>query len=117
MLDPKDTAQLANVAVVDFKLDEHQRALLNAFVQQEAFDIIQKLMLNAIREFNFNLMNTPSTKPEEILARHAAAQSVALFYQEFMNRLNDELNLHRYNAVRLGSADNPEPSEVTPDFQ
>ena len=116
MLDPKDTAQLSNVAMLDFKLDERQRAILNAFVQQEGFDIVQKIMLNAIREFNFNLMNTPSTKPEEILAKHSAAQNVSLFYQEFMTRLNDELNLHRYNAVRLGTANNPEVAEVTPDF-
>jgi hypothetical protein len=117
MIDPKDTVQLSSMAMPDFKLSEDQRAILSAYAQTEGFDLTQKLMLNAIRDFNHNLMNTPSTKPEEILAKHAAAQTATLFYQEFMVRLSDELNLHKYNAMRLGTMDNPEISEVAQDFQ
>jgi len=117
MLDPKDTVKLSSMAMPDFKLDPDQKAILSAYAQTEGFDLTQKLMLNVIREFNHNLMNTPSTAPEQILAKHAMAQTATLFYQEFMIRLSDELNLHKYNAVRLGTMDNPEVSEVAPDFQ
>jgi len=117
MLDPKKVRVEANVVNVDFKLDDRQRAVLVSQVQQEGFDIFQRLFIDVIREFNVALMNTPVTKPNEILANHMTAKVAAQIYEAFMERLRSELELHTYNAAKLGSPENPEASGVTSDFE
>lgn len=117
MIDPKESLEEANIVEVDFQLDDRQRQILVAETQQEGFDILQRLMVAEIKAFNYALANTPVSKPAEVLANHALAKAAAQFYQGFMERLQDQLNLHTQLATRLGTPENPEPSNVMPDFQ
>lgn len=117
MIDPNEITEQANVVHLDFKLDARQRSVLSGFVQQEAFDIMQHLMVDVCREFNTALMNTPVADKDAVLANHVAAKVAAQIYQMFFERIGQELELERYNAAKLGTPENPEPSPVAPDFQ
>jgi hypothetical protein len=117
MLDPKQSLEEANVVEIDFVLDDRQRQILVAEMQQEGFEILQRLMVAEIKAFNYALSNTPVSKPQDVLANHAIAKAAAQFYIGFMERLREQLNLHTQLATKIGTLENPEPSSVMPDFQ
>jgi hypothetical protein len=117
MIDPKQSLEEANITEIDFELDDRQRQILVAEVQQEGWDILQRLMVAEIKAFNYALANTPVSKPQEVLANHALAKAAAQFYQGFMERVQEQLNLHTKLASKLGTPENPEPSGVMEDFQ
>jgi hypothetical protein len=116
MIDPKTITEDANVIHLDFKLDDRQRSVLSAQVQQEGFDILQRLMIDVCRDFNTALMNTPASDKDAVLANHIAAKVAAQFYQGFIERVHRELELERYNAAKLGTPENPEIAPVAVDF-
>jgi hypothetical protein len=106
MLDPtKGDTQSVNVS---FSLDSRQRQVLSAFIQQEGWDIMQKLMESEVREFNVAVANTPVSKPDDVLAKHKVAVAASQFYQGLINRVREELGLHNYQAAHLGTMANPE---------
>jgi len=116
MLNPKNVWDESNVVNVDFKLDDRSRAILQAFVKQEGFDIIQHLMVDVCRDFNTALMNTSATDKEAVVLNHIAAKVAAQIYQGFFERLAQELEVLNYNST-TGTIDNPELAPVSPDFQ
>ena len=101
----------------EFILDDRQRSTLSAFAKQEGFDIMQKLMEEELKAFNFRLMNTPLSQRDEILANHLAAQTATQWYVGFMRRIAEQINIESYAQAGIGTAGNPEQSGVTPDFQ
>lgn len=116
MLDPATTQDRLDFKY-EFKLTEGQRALLASSVKQEHFDLLQRLMEDELKLFNVQLMNTPASKPEEVLINHVIAQSVTKWYVGFMKNLSEEVKLHQYTASGVGSRSNPEASAVEQDFQ
>jgi len=91
---------------MSFKLDTREQAILAASVQQEWFDIMQKLMEQEIRLLNIKLLNLE--KPEEIMAAHAVAKGAGMFYAGVMQRLNDILQIEQIKAQGIGTIDNPD---------
>lgn len=109
MLDP----QKANIfsADIDLVLEDRERAVLASALQQEWFDILQKIMEDVVRHQNRLLVNVDPADPfyETIVAnRHRVAHAVGRFYIDLMTRLKDEFNIQAYNAAKLGTVENPE---------
>jgi len=82
---------------VEFVLDDQDKATLSAYVKQQGFDIIQKIMEDCVRKFNFNLLNTNPANSEQVLANHYLAKVSAMFYTSLMNRIETECQINAYN--------------------
>lgn len=93
---------------VGFKLDARQRSVLTAFVKQQGWDILQKIMESEVREFNVLLANTPVSEKEVVLARHCLAKAAAGFYIGVMGKIGEELGIENYNQSGIGTLENPE---------
>lgn len=91
-----------------FELSEKDCALLASAVKQEWFDLLQKLMENEVKRLNITLLNTPTSNPQEILANHAVAKGAGMFYAGLIQRLVEILQVQQYNALGIGSPENPE---------
>lgn len=104
---------------IDFKLSDKQRAILASAVQQEWFDIIQKLMEEEIRLLNVKHINVPEDDEKKIIATFRTAKGAAMFYTGFIQRLNGEIAMALSAAKGTGTIENPEKSpsldiEATP---
>lgn len=77
----------------DVELTGIERAHLAAWIGEESFRIVQRIMEDQVKTFNLDLVN--ATKTEDILAKHNIAKASAVFYQRFINRLNEEITLYR----------------------
>ena len=82
---------------VEFQLDKNEQAILSAFVKQRGFDIIQKLMEDQVRKFNFKLINTDPANSKDVCAAHYLAKAVAQFYVGLIHRISIECNVNAYN--------------------
>ena len=82
---------------IELKLDDADRSLLSAYVKQQGFDILQKLMEDQVRKFNFKLLDTSPADERKVLAAHYLAKAVAQFYQGLIERLEQELQIEVYN--------------------
>lgn len=96
--------------IIDFKLTNTQRAMLFAFIQQEGFDVVQLLFEEEIRKLHVHHMNSDVADKARQEATFILAKSAAMVYKGFISRLEEELNLSKYNAAKLGTIDNPEQS-------
>jgi len=101
---------------MSFNLDDRQVAILASVVKQEWFDIIQKMMEQEVKLLNIRLINTETANPSEILANHAIAKGAGMFYIGFIQRLQQILQVHNYNAQGIGNIDNPEQPPYQPEF-
>ena len=111
MLDPKDL-ESANLVNVEFEMDSRQRGVLKVFTQQEGWDVMQRLMLNVIHDFNAIAGN--AEKDEDVIRTHRNAKVAAQFYTGLMERINYELNIEATVSTVGMSPDNP---IVTEDLQ
>ena len=116
MLDPEK----GNIysADVEINLEGRERALLAAYLQQEGFDILQKIMEDVVRRMNRKLINTDPSYPEyekTVVNQHRVAYAAGRFYIDLITRLKEEFNIQAYNAARLGTLENPENPNA-PDF-
>src|ERR1035441_2296838 len=82
---------------IELKLDDQDRSLLSSYVKQQGFDILQKLMEDQVRRFNFKLLNTDPADERKVLAAHYLAKAVAQFYQGLIERLEQELQIEVYS--------------------
>ena len=82
---------------IELKLDDTDRSVLSAYVKQQGFDILQKLMEDQVRRFNFKLLDTDPSDERKVLAAHYLAKSVAQFYQGLIERLEQELQIEVFN--------------------
>lgn len=92
---------------IEITLTDTERSILASHVKQQGFDILQKLMEDQVRKFNLKLINTPVSKPEEVIANHALAKGVTQFYAGLVDRLNHELDIDIY-GTRESNIKNPE---------
>lgn len=111
MLNPEK----ANIfsADIEINLDARERSVLSAFLQQEGFDVLQKIIEDTVRNLNSKLLNTNPAEPfyeKTVINRHRVAYAAGRLYIDLMARLKEEFNLQAYNAARLGTAENPETS-------
>jgi len=115
MLDPKNLDS-ANLVHVEFELDSRQRSIMYAYTKHEGFDVLQRLMLNVIHDFNAAAMNAVSDA--DVLRTQRNAKVAAQFYTEFMERIRYELNIEETKGTTAGSSpDDPLPAAVSEDFQ
>jgi hypothetical protein len=101
---------------MSFDLDERQVAILASVVKQEWFDIIQKMMEQEVKLLNIALINTSTSNQQEILANHAIAKGAGMFYIGFIQRLQQILQVHNYNAQGIGTPENPEQPPYQVEF-
>ena len=101
---------------MSFTLNERDGALLASFTKTEAFEIMQRLMEQEIRLLNIRLINTPTSKSEEILANHAVAKGAGMFYAGLIQRLQTILQLEQIAALAIGTAENPESPAYLSEF-
>lgn len=116
MLDPEKVNDRLNFKF-EFELTDQQRALLTASVRQEPFQLLQKVMEEELKNFNTRLMNTPASKPEDVLANHMSAQAATQWYVGFMSRLSEMVRIEQYSQLGIGTKANPEASPVSQDFE
>ena len=82
---------------IDFELDENDRAVLSSSVKQQGFDILQRIMEDQVRKFNFKLINTNPANSAEVIANHYLAKAVAQFYTGLIERIERECQISAYN--------------------
>lgn len=95
---------------ITFILSDRDRAVLSSAIKQEWFDLLQKIMEEEIRLLNVKLINTDGSDENAIVANHRIAKGAAMFYKGIIDRLNEELSQHAYNAQKMGTPENPELS-------
>jgi hypothetical protein len=81
---------------IELELTDDERGVLSASVQQRGFEIMQRIMEDQVRKFNFKLLDTNPAKQDEVLAAHFIAKGVAQFYTALMEKINDECGIHAY---------------------
>ena len=96
MLHRKDDINLKGIDI-EIKLNDTQRSVLAAYVKQEGFDVVQKLMEDQVRKFNLKLINTDAADADSVLANHRLAKAVAQFYVGLMDRIEEECRIDHYN--------------------
>ena len=101
---------------IELNLDEQDRSLLSSYVKQQGFDILQKLMEDQVRKFNFKLLNTNPSDERAVLAAHYLAKAVAQFYQGLIERLEQELQIEVFNN-RNKSIVEPDITAQTEEWQ
>jgi|GEM_PF-5210228 hypothetical protein len=85
---------------VELQLDDVEKAILSSYVKQRGFDIVQKIMEDQVRKFNFKLINTNPANSAEVCANHYLAKAVAQFYVGLMERIQEECSINAYNNRR-----------------
>lgn len=93
---------------VDIKLGDRERAILSAHIQSEGWDVTQALLEDVIRSFNRQLLNVDPADTERVKTYHLMSHVAGRIYVDLMTRLKNEVQLHQYNAARVGTPENPE---------
>jgi hypothetical protein len=78
---------------------------------------MQLLMVQVVKDFNTALTNTPVDQPAVVLAKHCVAKAAAQLYTGLIQKIVEEFQLAHYNAAKLGTPENPELPNVSPEFQ
>ena len=78
---------------IDLELTDDERGVLAASVKQRGFEIMQRIMEDQVRKFNFKLLDTNPAKQDEVLAAHFIAKGVAQFYTSLMAKIEDECQI------------------------
>ncbi|PWT75550.1 MAG: hypothetical protein C5B59_08710 [Bacteroidetes bacterium] len=98
-------------ADIDIILDDRERSILAGLLQQESFDILQKIMEDVVRKQNRILINTDPSDPfhREVAAqRQLVAYAVGRFYIDLVTRLKSEFEIEKYRQDGTGTMSNPE---------
>ncbi len=82
---------------IELELTEDERGVLAASVKQRGFEIMQRIMEDQVRKFNFKLLDTNPAKQEEVLAAHYIAKGVAQFYTSLMEKIESECQIVAYS--------------------
>lgn len=93
---------------ISFVLSDRDRAVLTSAVQCEWFDLLQKIMEEEIRLLTVKLVNTPSDDEKQVIANFRVLKGASMFYKGIIDRLNEELQLEKYQAAKTGTIENPE---------
>jgi hypothetical protein len=82
---------------IEFELSDDERGVLAASVKQRGFEIMQRIMEDQVRKFNFKLLDCNPAKQEEVLAAHFIAKGVAQFYTALMEKIENECQIVAYS--------------------
>ena len=78
---------------IELSLTEEERGVLAASVKQRGFEIMQRIMEDQVRKFNFKLINTDPAKQDSVLAAHYLAKAIAQFYTSLMEKIEGECQI------------------------
>jgi hypothetical protein len=106
-----------NVLKPELRLSLDQRQLLLATVSQEGFAVLQQVMEDEVNRLNLKLINTDAADRDAVCAAHAMAKAAGQFYEGFIQRLNEEFDLHLRLASKIGTIENPEVLPLLEEFQ
>lgn len=98
---------------IEINLTDNERGILSATVKQQGFELLQRLMEDQVRKFNFKLLNTNPANSDLVLANHTLAKAVAQFYTAFMDKIEQECQINAFSTRK------PSVQEATevPEFQ
>jgi hypothetical protein len=82
---------------ISITLDDTERGLLASYVKSQAFDVLQRIMEDVIRDYNAKLLSTDPIKKDDVLINHLYANAVGGFYIALMARLKEELSIEAHN--------------------
>ena len=83
---------------IELNLTDEERGVLSASVKQRGFEILQRIMEDQVRKFNFALLDTDPAKQEAVLAAHYLAKSVAQFYTSLIEKIECECQINAYRS-------------------
>jgi hypothetical protein len=81
---------------IELELTDDERGVLAASVKQRGFEIMQRIMEDQVRKFNFKLLDCNPAKQDEVLAAHFIAKGVAQFYTALMEKIENECQIVAY---------------------
>jgi hypothetical protein len=98
---------------IELGLTDDERGILAASVKQRGFEILQRVMEDQVRRFNFKLLDTNPAKQDEVLAAHFIAKGVAQFYTALIEKIEQECQIVAWGNRK------PQIENATemPDFQ
>jgi|ERR1700677_3803889 hypothetical protein len=98
---------------IELGLTDDERGILAASVKQRGFEILQRVMEDQVRRFNFKLLDTNPAKQDEVLAAHFIAKGVAQFYTALIEKIEQECQIVAWGNRK------PQVENATemPDFQ
>jgi|ERR1039458_1800836 hypothetical protein len=82
---------------IELNLTDDERGVLSASVKQRGFEIMQRVMEDQVRKFNFALINADPANQDSVLAAHYLAKAVAQFYTSLMEKIENECQIHAYS--------------------
>jgi len=100
---------------VTFKLNDNERGILSSTVRGQGFDILQRIMEDQVRRFNFKLLDTNPSDDKQVLANHYLAKAVAQFYTALIKRLEEELTVEAWNSRKRDEVE-PSVTEAVEEF-
>jgi hypothetical protein len=98
-------------------LDNRQRNIVAGYVHNEGFVILKRMMIDELRRFNQNLVNTDGTNPKEVLANHNLMKAAAMAYVGLMQRIDREIAVAVSEGSTLGTIGDPERPYYPPEFE
>jgi hypothetical protein len=81
---------------IELELTEDERGVLAASVKQRGFEIMQRIMEDQVRKFNFRLLDANIANQNEVVAAHLIAKGVAQFYTALMEKIESECQIVAY---------------------
>jgi hypothetical protein len=98
---------------IELELTDDERGVLAASVKQRGFEIMQRIMEDQVRKFNFRLLDADIANQNEVVAAHLIAKGVAQFYTALMEKIESECQIVAYSNRK------PQVEQATevPEFQ
>jgi hypothetical protein len=100
-----------------FEMDETERAIVTAYIQQDGWKLIKKLIEQEIRLLNVHLLNTPEEQTEAVLSRFKVAKAAAMVYAGVIKRLEEARAIQEAKSLGIGTMANPESIPLMPEFE
>jgi hypothetical protein len=97
-------------------MDSRQRSIIAGYVHTEGFVLLKRMMIDELRKFNQNLINTPTGDSAKIIANHNLMQAAGMFYVGLLHRIENEIATSVSEGSTLGSMQDPERPYYPPEF-
>ena len=76
-----------------YKLNDGERAMLVGLRQMPGFQILLNIFESQVSQMQLDMINTPTDKPDQVLAAHNMAKAAAMFYQRTIDLMNNEIEM------------------------
>jgi hypothetical protein len=100
-----------------FEMSETERAIVAAYVVQDGWKLIKKLIEQEIRLLTVHLMNTPDDQTETVISRFKLAKSAAMVYKGLCARLEENSSVQQIKSLGIGTVGNPEKPQFIEEFE